>query len=63
METGHVIFAIVGLFGHEKSPNYANIIHKIYFIVLKKKVMTFFSFYETGLKMSIYSLVLIYSLC
>ena len=37
METGHVIFAIFVLFGHEKSPKYAYIVHKIYFIVLNKK--------------------------
>ena len=37
METGHVILAIFGLFGHEKSPKYAYIVHKIYFIVLNKK--------------------------
>ena len=37
METGHMILAIFGLFGHEKSPKYAYIVHKIYFIVLNKK--------------------------
>ena len=37
METGHVIFAIFVLFGHDKSPKYAYIVHKIYFIVLNKK--------------------------
>ena len=37
METGHVILAIFVLFGNEKSPKYAYIVHKIYFIVLNKK--------------------------
>ena len=37
METGHVILTIFVLFGHEKSPKYAYIVHKIYFIVLNKK--------------------------
>ena len=37
METGHVILAIFELFGHEKFPKYASIVHKIYFIVLNKK--------------------------
>ena len=37
METGHVILAIFVLFGHEKFPKYAYILHKIYFIVLNKK--------------------------
>ena len=37
METGLVILAIFVLFGHEKFPKYAYIVHKIYFIVLNKK--------------------------
>ena len=37
METGHVILAIFVLFGHEKFPKYACIVHQIYFIVLNKK--------------------------
>ena len=37
METGHVILAIFGPFRHEKTPKYAYIVHKIYFIVLNKK--------------------------
>ena len=37
METGHSILAIFVLFGHEKSLNYAYIVHKIYFILLNKK--------------------------
>ena len=37
MESGRVILAIFGLFGHEKSPKYAYIVHEVYFIVLNKK--------------------------
>ena len=37
METGHVILANFVLFGNEKFPKYAYIVHKIYFIVLNKK--------------------------
>ena len=37
MEMDHVIRAIFVLLGLEKSPKYANTVHKIYFKVLNKK--------------------------